>query len=208
MRRRVLLGVLALAVGLWPDTASAQAGANPHLVTYRGERGPGLGKHIVFIGGDHEYRSEEGLPALARILARHYGFTCSVFLTTNPTTGFIEPGSSHIAGLDALKTADLLVIFARFQDFPDVEMSQIVDYVNRGGPIVGFRTSTHAFQIRRPDSPFLKYTWDNKAPDYTGGFGRQVLGETWVTHYGTNHKQSSRLVIEPCLLYTSPSPRD
>ena len=58
MRRRVLLGVLALAVGLWPDTASAQAGANPHLVTYRGERGPGLGKHIVFIGGDHEYRSE------------------------------------------------------------------------------------------------------------------------------------------------------
>jgi hypothetical protein len=76
-------------------------------------------------------------------------------------------------------------------------MQHVVDYVNRGGPVVGFRTATHAFQIRRPDSPFLKYTWNNKDPGYVGGFGRQVLGETWVTHYGANHKQSSRLVIEP-----------
>ena len=64
------------------------------------------------------------------------------------------------------------------------------------GPVVGFRTATHAFQIRRPDAKFVKYTWNNKAPEYTGGFGRQVLGETWVSHYGTNHKQSSRLLLQ------------
>ncbi len=197
MRVLTVVRCLALMVVLMaPGVLWAQA-ANPHLVTYEGTSGPGAGKHIVFIAGDHEYRSEEALPALARILARHYGFTCSVFITTNPATGFIEPGSSHIAGLDALKTADLMVIATRFQEFPDAEMQHIVDYIDRGGPIVGFRTATHAFQIRRPDSPFTKYTWNNKAPDYTGGFGRQILGETWVTHYGTNHKQSSRLVIEP-----------
>jgi type 1 glutamine amidotransferase len=175
---------------------SLAAGQNPHLVVYQGEKGPGLGKHIVFLAGDHEYRSEETLPALARIMARRYGFTCSVFVTTNAQTGFIEPGSSNISGLDALKTADLMVVFLRFQDFPDAEMQHIVDYLDRGGPVVGFRTATHAFQIKRPDAKFLKFTWRGGDPQYEGGFGRQILGETWVSHYGTNHKQSSRLLLQ------------
>jgi type 1 glutamine amidotransferase len=189
-----LLPILLLAAGCLalPATASAQ---NPHLVVYQGTSGPGAGKHIVFLAGDHEYRSEESLPALARILARHYGFKCSVFFTTDPKTGFIEPGSSHIAGLEALRTADLMVVFLRFQDFPDAEMQHIVDYLDRGGPVVGFRTATHAFQILRPDAKFLKYTWKG-ADGYAGGFGRQILGETWVSHYGKNHAQSSRLLLQ------------
>jgi type 1 glutamine amidotransferase len=179
---------------LLPGAARAQ---NPHLVVYEGDQGPGRGKHIVFLAGDHEYRSEESLPALARILAKHYGFKCSVFFTTDPQTGFIDPGSSHISGLEALKTADLMVVFLRFQDFPDREMQHVVDYLERGGPVVGFRTATHAFQIKRPDAKFLKYTWRGGDEKYPGGFGRQILGETWVSHYGANHKQSSRLVLEP-----------
>ena len=45
----------------------------------------------------------------------------SAACSSRPTrkTGFIEPGSSNIPGLEALNTADLLVIFLRFQDFPD-----------------------------------------------------------------------------------------
>lgn len=188
--------LIALAWAGWLLSPASAAAQNPHLVVYQGDQGPGRGKHIVFLAGDHEYRSEEALPALARILARHYGFTCSVFFTTDPKTGFIEPGSSNIAGLDALKTADLLVIFLRFQDFPDAEMQPIVDYLDRGGPVVGLRTATHAFEILRPGATFLKYTRNGKEPGYTGGFGRQVLGETWVAHSGTNHRQSSRLVLQ------------
>ena len=45
-----------------------------------------------------------------------------------------NPGSSNISGLEALKTADLLVVFLRFQDFPDDQMQHIVDYLDRGGP--------------------------------------------------------------------------
>jgi type 1 glutamine amidotransferase len=188
--------VLAAICCAW--CLSVAAGAeNPHLVVYEGEQGPGHGKHIVFLAGDHEYRSEESLPALARIMARRYGFKCSVFFTTNPDTGFIEPGSSNIAGLEALKTADLLVVFLRFQDFPDAEMQHIVDYLDRGGPVVGFRTATHAFQITRPGAKFIKYTWKGADDAYAGGFGRQVLGETWVSHYGRNHRQSSRLLLQP-----------
>jgi type 1 glutamine amidotransferase len=194
MTKRRLTSLACLAsLLLAPAIAAAQ---NPHLVVYQGDTGPGRGKHIVFLAGDHEYRSEESLPALARILAKRYGFRCSVFFTTDPQTGFIEPGSSNISGLEALKTADLLVIFLRFQDFPDAEMQHIADYLDRGGPVVGFRTATHAFQIKRPDAKFLKYHWQT-GEAYQGGFGRQILGETWVSHYGTNHKMSSRLLLEP-----------
>ena len=83
MTRRIAI-VLALAGCLvLPAAALAQ---NPHLVVYQGTSGPGAGKHIVFLAGDHEYRSEESLPALARILAKHYGFKCSVFFTTDPAS--------------------------------------------------------------------------------------------------------------------------
>jgi hypothetical protein len=186
--------VLACPLLLVPPTvAEAQ---NPHLVTYVGGEGPGRGKHIVLLAGDHEYRSEEALPALARILARHYGFTCSVFITIDPKTGFIEPGSSDMSGLDVLNRADLLVVALRFQDFPDAEMQHIADYLDRAGPVVGLRTATHAFQIKRPEAKFRKFDWQ-AGEGYTGGFGRQILGETWVSHYGTNHVQSSRLLLQP-----------
>jgi type 1 glutamine amidotransferase len=188
-------GLVVAAVAAFLTLSTRAAAQNPHLVVYEGDAGPGRGKHIVFLAGDHEYRSEESLPALARILAKRYGFKCSVFFTTDPATGFIEPGSSHIAGLEALRQADLLVIFLRFQDFPDEQMQHIVDYLDRGGPVVGLRTATHAFQIKRPDARFLKYTMEG-TDAYPGGFGRQILGETWVGHYGTNHKQSSRLVLQ------------
>ena len=52
-------------------------------LVYDGESGLGKGKHLVFIASDHEYRSEETLPALARILAKHHGFKCSVVFGVN-----------------------------------------------------------------------------------------------------------------------------
>jgi type 1 glutamine amidotransferase len=188
----VLLLTLSAAVAL----SGAQAAPEAHRVVYEGTQGPGRGQRIVFLAGDEEYRSEETLPALARILARRFGFTATVIFTTNPATGAIDPDSSDVAGLDLLKTADLLVVFLRFRDFPDAEMRHVVDYLGRGGPVVGLRTATHAFQIKRADAPFVRYSWDTR-DTYPGGFGRQILGETWVSHYGTNHKQSSRLILEP-----------
>src|SRR5918995_6369560 len=187
--KTVCLVVVCLAI------AAAAAAQNPHLIVYEGKSGPGRGKHIVFLAGDHEYRSEESLPALARILAKRYGFKCSVFITTDPKTGFIEPGSSHISGLEALKSADLMVVFLRFQDFPYDQMQHIVDYLDRGGPVVGFRTATHAFQIKRPDAKFRKYTWRDGDPAYPGGFWRQGLGERWGLHHSKKHTPSPPLIL-------------
>lgn len=179
---------------LMPVLAAAVAEAGP--LVYEGTAGAGQGKRIVLIASDHEYKSEEILPALARVLAKHHGFTCTVLFGIDEKTGEIKPGNSNIPGTDALRTADLLVIFTRFQNLPAEQMQPIVDYLQRGGPVVGLRTATHGFRIPK-DSPFAKYDFQYKEREYSGGFGRQILGETWVGHYGPNHKSSTRLDIVP-----------
>src|SRR5690606_11352727 len=116
-------------------------------------------KHIVFLAGDHEYRSEESLPALARILAKHHGFKCTVLFNIDPATGEIVAGNSNMPGMEALHKADLAVVFLRSQNFPAEQMQHLDDYLRRGGPVVGLRTATHAFKIPA-DAPFAKYSFD------------------------------------------------
>ncbi len=193
LMKLVLLPTLLLAAFAIARSADSPA---PASLTYEGTSGPLHGKHIVFIASDHEYKSEETLPELARILAKHHGAKCTVLFGLDPKTGFISPGTSNIPGTEALKTADLLVIFTRFQNLPAEQMQPIVDYLDRGGPVVGLRTATHGFKIPA-DSPFAKYDHNFKGDDFKGGFGRQILGETWVGHYGPNHKSSTRLDIAP-----------
>lgn len=173
---------------LFPMLAAAQ-------LVYPGGEGIGKGKHIVFLASDHEYRSEETCPAMARILSKHHGFKCTVVFGLD-ANGHIEAGSSQIPGIDALKDADLFFIFARFLSPSAEQMQPIIDYIDRGGPVVGLRTSSHAFKIAK-DSPLAKYSFDSKASDYEKGFGHQVLGNTWVGHYGTNHKQGTRIQLIP-----------
>jgi len=163
-------------------------------LVYEGEKGPGKGRHIVFLAGDHEYRSEETAPALARILAKRHGFKCTVLFNVDPDTGEIVPGNSNMPGMEALDTADLAVVFLRFQNFPEKSMKRFIAYLDRGGPVVGLRTATHAFKIPEGGT-FRKYSWDYKGDDYLSGFGHQVLGQSWVGHYGKNHKQSTRIEI-------------
>lgn len=164
-------------------------------IVYQGDVGPGLGKHIVFLASDHEYRCEETCPALARILAKHHGFKCTVVFGVDKD-GFIEAGSSKVSGLEALDKADLFVIFTRFLNLPDEQMAHVDAYLERGGPIVGLRTASHAFKIPA-NSKYAKYDFKSKVAGYENGFGHQVLGNTWVGHYGTNHKQGTRIETLP-----------
>lgn len=165
-------------------------------LVFEGESGLGKGKHIVFMAGDHEYRSEESLPAIARLLARHHGFKCTVLFNIDKASGEITAGNNNMPGLEALKTADLAVVFLRFQNFPAEQMRHFDDYLARGGPVVGLRTATHGFKIPA-NAPYGAYSFDGKDPAYTLGFGHQVLGQTWVGHHGRNHQQSTRINIAP-----------
>lgn len=185
--------VLCTLLALQPAMAQELA---DYRLDYKGKSGPGKGKHVVFIASDHEYRSEESLPALARILAKRYGFHCTVLFGLDEQ-GNILPGSSNLRGLAVLEDADLMVIFTRFLDLSDEEMQHVNDYLERGGPVVGLRTATHAFNnADNPEWAHYSYNYDGPKKAWKNGFGKLVLGETWVSHYGTNHKQASRLLIE------------
>lgn len=180
-----LLFLCSLTTAVWSD--------DPWVV-YEGDAGPGKGKHIVLISGDEEYRSEEAMPQLGKILAKHHGFRCTVLFAVDQQ-GIIDPTrTDHIPGLEALESADLMIIFTRFRNLPNEQMKYIVDYVESGKPIIGLRTATHAFNLP-PEHEYAQYSW--RSQDWDGGFGRQVLGETWIAHHGHHGVEATRGVIAP-----------
>jgi hypothetical protein len=149
----------------------------------------------VLLSGDEEYRSEEVMPMLGKILAERHGFKCTVLFSINPTNGTIDPVVlNNIPGIEALDSADLCLMKLRFRELPDEQMKHFDKYLNDGKPIVGLRTSTHAFSYEKnKKSPYARYDWRNK--EWPGGFGQQVLGETWISHHGDHGSQSTRGVI-------------
>lgn len=189
---RFLFSLLVLLSALAPWPAAAED--DPAWITFAGGQGPGSGRHIVFVSGDEEYRSEEALPQLAKILSQRHGFRTTVLFSLDPD-GTINPNNQeNIPGLEALESADLLVLFTRFRNLPDEQMRHIVDYIESGRPVIGLRTATHAFNMPA-DSTFGRYGWQSKQWD--GGFGRQVLGETWINHHGQHGSQSTRGILAP-----------
>lgn len=158
----------------------------------QGGPGAGGGRHIVFVSGDEEYRSEESLPMLARLLAVRHGFQCTVLFAINQQTGEIDPNTTdNIPGLEALASADLMVICTRFRELPDEQMKFVDAYLKSGKPVVGIRPAVVAFRNRKEDALF-KYSSNYKGADYPDGFGRQVLGSTWISHHGAHGRESSR----------------
>lgn len=130
--------------------------------------------HIVFVTGDEEYRSEESMPMLAKLAKRELGAEVTVLYSLD-SLGFIDPNrTDHIEGLEALETADLMVIFTRFRNLPENERSYITNYVESGKPIVGFRTATHAFMYKN-DSTLVEFNEEWPA---------KVFGQQWITHHG------------------------
>ena len=188
---KCLAAILVIALSL---AANSNVRAKDWVV-YAGKDGPGAGKHIVLISGDEEYRSEEALPMLGKILAVRHGFKCTALFSINPDDGSIDPNNqTNIVGMEQTATADLVVLFARFRELPDDQMKFFVDHLESGKPVIGIRTSTHAFQYNRnKQSAYAKYDWRGK--EWPGGFGQRVLGDTWISHHGAHGKESARGLI-------------
>ncbi|MDP5121784.1 MAG: ThuA domain-containing protein [Spirosomaceae bacterium] len=130
--------------------------------------------HIVFVIGDEEYRSEESMPMLGEILHRELGAKISLCYPLN-TNGIIDPNiTDNIEGLEALATADLMVVFTRWRNLPANQAKMITDYAESGRPMVGFRTATHTFMYKdNPEMQHLNNDWPAK-----------VFGQQWITHHG------------------------
>lgn len=164
------------------------------FLQFEGKNGPGKGKHIVLVAGDDEYRSEESMPMLAKILSEHHGFKTTVLFPIHPETGEIVPNyQNNIPGLEHLETADLMIMLIRFRELPDEQSQFIENFLKAGKPIIGLRTSTHAFAYQKnKDSKFAKWDWMSKSENWERGFGQRIFGETWVNHHGNHGKEGTR----------------
>jgi type 1 glutamine amidotransferase len=161
-------------------------------VTYEPPAGKAGGQHIVLLSGDEEYRSEESLPQLARVLSQRHGFRCTVLISQD-ADGTINPNNqTNVPGMHLLGTADLVVNQFRFRELPDADMKYFVDYLDSGRPMIVVRTATHAFAYsRNKQSPYARFDW--QAPG--GGFGGMTVGETWTFHHGDHGKEAARGLV-------------
>ncbi len=159
------------------------------------------GKRIVLVSGDEEYRSEEALPQLGKILSSHHGFHTTVLFAQDPNNlGVIDPNYlKNIPGLEQLDDADLMILFTRFRELPGSQMQHFEDYLMMGKPVLGIRTATHAFRFEDSTHLWRHYGnyYDGEKQTWKGGFGRLVLGEHWHSHHGHHKHQSTRGFIAP-----------
>ncbi|MEP7361655.1 MAG: ThuA domain-containing protein [Acidobacteriota bacterium] len=194
---RILFHICRALPVVWTLLVPCLWCADPWL-NFTGGKGPGKGKHIVLISGDEEYRSEEALPQLARILSTRHGFRTTVLFAIDASDGTVNPENrANIPGLEALRNADLMIISTRYRQLPDAQMKWIDEYVHSGRPIIGLRTATHAFAFDK-ETPTSYRAYDHRDKSaWPGGFGKQVLGETWISHHGKHGVQSTRGVAAP-----------
>src|SRR5262245_38747631 len=181
--------LFALIVG----SLALQAGpSGSGSMSYPAKDGPGKGRHVVFLTGDEEYRSEEGLPMLAKILSQRHGFKSTVLFSLDPD-GTINPkNGKSVSDPAAIDSADAIVMLLRFRNWADEDMARFEKFLNAGKPIVALRTSTHAFNGFPKGSQWESWNYNNQ-----GGFGKRVLGETWLTHWGNTKVEATRGAIEP-----------
>ncbi len=163
-----LMTVVLLAFALIASTALASESA-------QAARQESKKPHVVFVTGDHEYESEVTMPMIARILEERHGMKCTVLYAVDETGERNPHYEKNIPGLEALATADLMVMYVRFRVLPDDQLRMILDYVKDGRPVIGLRTSTHAFLYR--EGPHVRWNDD---------FGRDVFGQKWIRHHGGN----------------------
>jgi len=140
--------------------------------------------HVVFVTGDHEYSSEETMPAIAREIEKNYRMRATV-LKAYPD----ENAEDNIPGLEALARADGAVFFLRWRRLPKEQLEHIRKYLESGKPVVAFRTTTHAFNYPRGHE---LEKWNAFAADFLGappGWGNGHF------HYG--HSSSTVVSVVP-----------
>jgi type 1 glutamine amidotransferase len=135
---------------------------------------------VVILAGEGEYESHRTLAAVADELRVGTGASVD-YRSASVLADTPHFPASSFGDLTTLRDADVLVVYTRFRVLPDEEMQELDRYLARGGPVVGLRTSTHAFH----------FAAGSRWTGWNDGFGRDVLGTPWVSHHG----HSSRTVV-------------
>ncbi len=184
--------LLSLACGGPPSATSQDPQVDQHLIRYEPKEGAGNGRHVVLISGDEEYRSEEGLPALARVLSERHGFRCTVLFAVDPETGIVNPHvNTNIPGTESLDSADLMFIQTRWRVLPDEQMAPIDRYLMAGRPVIALRTATHAFKMQEElhNQVFAYLRERRRADDPDAVEPPAIADDAWgaYDHYGDGY---------------------
>lgn len=188
IRNMFNLKAFALAVALLAAGIPSWAQAVSDQLVFPPANGNPDAKRVVLVAGDEEYRSEESMPMLGKLLSQKHGFHCTVVFSYSADGSYIDPNNqAGLRGLESLGDADLMIIGTRFRRPATEEAAHVTEFLNAGKPVIGIRTATHAF---------------NGQGDFGGDisfskFGRLVLGEQWVNHHGRHKREGARGVIEP-----------
>jgi type 1 glutamine amidotransferase len=156
MRHPSLIGVfLGLMVAVF---ALASAHAEDPAPKPAAVADPAAPLTVHVISGSKEYQSEASLRPFIAELEKQYRITITASWGTD--------GGETLENLDALKNAEVLLIFTRRMKLPEDQMKVIRAHWEAGRPIVGIRTASHSFQET-----------DNAV------FDRQVLGGSHQSHW-------------------------
>ncbi|MBA4149826.1 MAG: ThuA domain-containing protein [Verrucomicrobia bacterium] len=147
--------------------------------------------HVVFVTGDHEYSSERTMPIFAEALEKHFGMRTTVLYAVNEKGERDENYEKNIAGLDALKKADVAIFYLRWRQLPAGQVAKIEEYLKSGRPVIGFRTSTHAFNYPKGHELERWNAFGEVALGSPPGWG----GAAGHTHYG--HKSRTDVFVNP-----------
>jgi len=113
---------------------------------------------IHIISGAKEYQSEASMKSFSVWMEKHYNVRF--------TASWGHDGIEKLPNLKALANADVMFVFARRMKLREEQMKLIRAHWEKGKPIVGVRTASHAFQKA-----------DNEI------FDRQVMGGNYQGHY-------------------------
>lgn len=118
-------------------------------------------KHLVILIGEKEYRTDETLPPFAlKQLSRDFRIS---IVHASPKNRDLMPG------LEVLDDADVCLVSVRRRALPQADLKRIREYVASGRPLVGIRTSSHAFALRNAEPPKGHATWPQFDADVWGG---------------------------------------
>ena len=176
-------------------TDSHSIPASESWLTIPGGEGPGKGKNVVLIAAEQEYRSEQSMPMLAKVLAKHHGFNCTVLFSVNeqgeadptlpaPFKDEEKTKRHNIPGLEHLEKADCVILVSRFMQLPDEMLKHFHNYFDSGKPLIALRTTNHGFWGN------IKYSKDDKAVSL-----RELLGGKFMGHHGGWHRESTRGIV-------------
>ena len=127
-------------------------------------------KNISFLIAEREYRTEKTLPKFAeKFLSENF----TIQICNAPSEGNQR---NHLSNSSVITNADLLFISVRRRAFQEKTMNLIRSHIVKGKPIIGIRTASHAFQLRKEKLPMGHKEWPS--------WDREIIGGNYNGHYG------------------------